>query len=187
MLDSQFNDMELLAVEQRVHRQEALGHELGRGPRQGRHCRDTLTGKVIVDVLKCSVQSQGSTGLKTWWFLCCWIHQWEQRPRRERGDGALPGHGAGSAQNVESSGMTLMEAERGQDLHVSVTMPSVEVGTVGGGTDSAQRACLEMLGIAGANPDSGANAQELARVTAAAVSRKTSPECLASNHLVTLT
>ena len=42
--------------------------------------------------------------------------------------------GNDSAQNVESSTcITLMEAN-GEDLHVSVTMPSVEVGTVGGGT-----------------------------------------------------
>ena len=44
--------------------------------------------------------------------------------------------GQDPAQNVESSNcMTIMEyAEDGKSLHVSVTMPSIEVGTVGGGT-----------------------------------------------------
>merc|ERR1719399_1613234 len=42
--------------------------------------------------------------------------------------------GQDPAQNVESSNcLTIMEyAEDGQSLHVSVTMPSIEVGTVGG-------------------------------------------------------
>eukprot|EP01088_Endostelium_zonatum_P017688 TRINITY_DN5344_c0_g2_i1.p1 TRINITY_DN5344_c0_g2~~TRINITY_DN5344_c0_g2_i1.p1 ORF type:complete len:606 (+),score=160.10 TRINITY_DN5344_c0_g2_i1:72-1889(+) len=50
------------------------------------------------------------------------------------------------AQNVESSScITLMERS-GEDLYVSVTMPSIEVGTVGGGTHlSGQNACLEMV------------------------------------------
>ncbi len=44
--------------------------------------------------------------------------------------------GQDAAQNVESSNcMTLMErAEDGVSLLASVTMPSIEVGTVGGGT-----------------------------------------------------
>jgi len=50
------------------------------------------------------------------------------------------------AQNVESSNcITLMERS-GEDLYVSVSMPSIEVGTVGGGTHlSGQSACLEMI------------------------------------------
>lgn len=48
--------------------------------------------------------------------------------------------------------MTLMEkwGPEGQDLYISCTMPSLEVGTVGGGTGlPAQSACLEMLGLRG--------------------------------------
>ena len=38
----------------------------------------------------------------------------------------------------------------GQDLLVMVTMPSLEVGTVGGGTGlHPQAACLSMLGVRG--------------------------------------
>ncbi|SPO35849.1 probable 3-hydroxy-3-methylglutaryl-coenzyme A reductase [Pseudozyma flocculosa] len=81
--------------------------------------------------------------------------------------------GQDPAQNVESSNcMTLMEAiNDGQDLLVTVSMPSIEVGTVGGGTIlPPQRAMLEMIGVAGAHPTTpGANAQRLARIIAAAV------------------
>lgn len=57
------------------------------------------------------------------------------------------------AQNVGSSNcMTLMEpwGEDGKDLYISCTMPSIEIGTVGGGTQlPAQSACLDMLGVKG--------------------------------------
>lgn len=48
--------------------------------------------------------------------------------------------------------MTLMEkwGEDGQDLYISCTMPSLEIGTIGGGTGlPAQSACLDMLGLRG--------------------------------------
>jgi hydroxymethylglutaryl-CoA reductase (NADPH) len=81
--------------------------------------------------------------------------------------------GQDPAQNIESSHcITMMEASNdGKDLHVSVTMPCIEVGTVGGGTQLAsQAACLNMLGVKGANAESpGANAQSLARIVAGAV------------------
>nr|QJB23282.1 3-hydroxy-3-methylglutaryl coenzyme A reductase [Atractylodes lancea] len=81
--------------------------------------------------------------------------------------------GQDPAQNVESSHcITMMEAVNdGKDLHVSVTMPSIEVGTVGGGTQLAsQSACLNLLGVKGANKESaGSNARQLAKVVAAAV------------------
>lgn len=81
--------------------------------------------------------------------------------------------GQDPAQNIESSHcITMMEAvNEGKDLHVSVTMPSIEVGTVGGGTQLAsQSACLNLLGVKGANKESaGSNARQLAKVVAAAV------------------
>ncbi|XP_031117450.1 3-hydroxy-3-methylglutaryl-coenzyme A reductase 1-like [Ipomoea triloba] len=81
--------------------------------------------------------------------------------------------GQDPAQNVESSHcITMMEAVNdGKDLHVSVTMPSIEVGTVGGGTQLAsQAACLNLLGVKGANRDApGSNARLLATVVAGAV------------------
>ncbi|XP_057865711.2 3-hydroxy-3-methylglutaryl-coenzyme A reductase 1-like isoform X1 [Cryptomeria japonica] len=81
--------------------------------------------------------------------------------------------GQDPAQNVESSHcITMMEGVNGgKDLHISVSMPCIEVGTVGGGTQLAsQAACLNMLGVKGANGTSpGSNAQKLATVVAAAV------------------
>lgn len=80
--------------------------------------------------------------------------------------------GQDAAQNVESSNcITLMEKTEEGDLYMSVTMPSIEVGTIGGGTHlNAQKACLKLLGVHGSqegNP--GGNAQQLARVVAATV------------------
>ncbi|KAL9673975.1 hypothetical protein QQ045_030239 [Rhodiola kirilowii] len=81
--------------------------------------------------------------------------------------------GQDPAQNVESSNcITMMEAVNdGKDLHVSVSMPSIEVGTVGGGTQLAsQSACLNLLGVKGASKDTpGANARLLATIVAGSV------------------
>ncbi|XP_060196029.1 3-hydroxy-3-methylglutaryl-coenzyme A reductase 1 [Lycium barbarum] len=81
--------------------------------------------------------------------------------------------GQDPAQNVESSHcITMMEAVNdGKDLHVSVTMPSIEVGTVGGGTQLAsQSACLNLLGVKGANRElPGSNARLLATIVAGSV------------------
>ncbi|KAG0499154.1 hypothetical protein HPP92_003845 [Vanilla planifolia] len=81
--------------------------------------------------------------------------------------------GQDPAQNVESSHcITMMEAVNdNKDLHISVTMPSIEVGTIGGGTQLAsQSACLDLLGVRGASMDSpGANARILATIVAGAV------------------
>uniref|UniRef100_A0A0V0IP90 3-hydroxy-3-methylglutaryl coenzyme A reductase n=2 Tax=Solanum chacoense TaxID=4108 RepID=A0A0V0IP90_SOLCH len=81
--------------------------------------------------------------------------------------------GQDPAQNIESSHcITMMEAVNdGKDLHISVTMPSIEVGTVGGGTQLAsQSACLNLLGVKGANREApGSNARLLATVVAGSV------------------
>ncbi|TRM60414.1 hydroxymethylglutaryl-coenzyme A reductase-domain-containing protein [Schizophyllum amplum] len=98
--------------------------------------------------------------------------------------------GQDPAQNVESSNcMTLMEpTNNGEDLLITVTMPSIEVGTVGGGTVLApQQAILEMLGIKGAHPTHpGQNAQTLARIIAAAVmaGELSLMSALAAGHLI---
>ncbi|KDN37246.1 hypothetical protein K437DRAFT_252002 [Tilletiaria anomala UBC 951] len=98
--------------------------------------------------------------------------------------------GQDPAQNVESSNcMTLMEATNGgEDLLITVSMPSIEVGTVGGGTVlSPQRAMLEMIGVAGAHPSKpGANAQRLACIIAASVmaGELSLMSALAAGHLI---
>ncbi|CAO2814801.1 unnamed protein product [Amaranthus hypochondriacus] len=81
--------------------------------------------------------------------------------------------GQDPAQNVESSHcITMMEAiNDGKDLHISVSMPSIEVGTVGGGTQLAsQAACLNLLGVRGANREAaGGNSRLLASIVAGSV------------------
>ncbi|KAK4338795.1 hypothetical protein RND71_040257 [Anisodus tanguticus] len=72
--------------------------------------------------------------------------------------------GQDPAQNIESSHcITMMEAiNDGKDLHISVTMPCIEVGTVGGGTQLAsQSACLNLLGVKGACRESPASHSRL--------------------------
>ena len=69
-------------------------------------------------------------------------------------------------------------------------MPSIEVGTVGGGTHlEAQAACLDIIGVRGASKAPrvpGENAQQLARTVAAAVmaGELSLLAALAANHLV---
>lgn len=59
-------------------------------------------------------------------------------------------------------GVTRFEETLAGELYASVTLPNIMVGTVGGGTGlPSQRACLEMMGLAGAG-----HAQALAEVCA---------------------
>lgn len=98
--------------------------------------------------------------------------------------------GQDPAQNVESSNcITLMKAVNGgQDLHISCSMPSIEVGTIGGGTIlPPQQSMLDMLGVRGPHPtEPGKNAQRLARIICASVMAGELSLCaaLAAGHLV---
>lgn len=98
--------------------------------------------------------------------------------------------GQDPAQNVESSNcITLMKAiNDGQDLHISCSMPSIEVGTIGGGTIlPPQQSMLDMLGVRGPHPtEPGKNAQRLARIICASVMAGELSLCaaLAAGHLV---
>lgn len=73
-------------------------------------------------------------------------------------------------------------------LQISVSMPSIEVGTLGGGTIlDPQGAMLDMLGVRGPHPTNpGENARRLARIVAAAVLAGELSLCsaLAAGHLV---
>lgn len=99
--------------------------------------------------------------------------------------------GQDPAQNVGSSNcMTLMEpwGDDGESLYISCTMPSIEIGTVGGGTVlPAQAACLEMLGVKGPHIESpGENANQLARIVCGTVlaGELSLMAALAAGHLV---
>ncbi|XP_024969747.1 3-hydroxy-3-methylglutaryl-coenzyme A reductase 2-like [Cynara cardunculus var. scolymus] len=98
--------------------------------------------------------------------------------------------GQDPSQNIESSHyITMMEAvNNGKDLHISVIMPSIEVGIVGGGTQLAsQSACLNLLGAKGASLKSpGSNARLLATVVAGSmlVGELSSMSAIAAGQLV---
>lgn len=98
--------------------------------------------------------------------------------------------GQDPAQNVESSNcITLMEAVNdGEDLYVSVSMPCLEVGTVGGGTALApQAAMLELLGVKGVSTDAKeSNSSKLARIIASTVlaGELSLMSALSSGHLI---
>lgn len=99
--------------------------------------------------------------------------------------------GQDPAQNVASSNCIVLMEPAGplhDDLHISCTMPSIEVGTVGGGTVlPPQAACLEMLGVKGSNVDCpGENARSLARIICATVlaGELSLMSALAAGHLV---
>lgn len=96
--------------------------------------------------------------------------------------------GQDPAQNVVSSNcMTLMKNVDG-DLQISVSMPSIEVGTIGGGTIlEPQGAMLDLLGVRGPHPTNpGDNARQLAKCVASAVLAAELSLCsaLAAGHLV---
>ncbi|KAH7314263.1 mitochondrial 3-hydroxy-3-methylglutaryl-CoA reductase 1 [Rhexocercosporidium sp. MPI-PUGE-AT-0058] len=96
--------------------------------------------------------------------------------------------GQDPAQVVESANcITLMNNLHG-NLQISVSMPSIEVGTLGGGTIlEPQAAMLDMLGVRGSHPTTpGDNARKLARIIAATVLAGELSLCsaLRAGHLV---
>ncbi|KAM9450967.1 3-hydroxy-3-methylglutaryl-CoA reductase b [Clarias gariepinus] len=99
--------------------------------------------------------------------------------------GQDPGQTVGS-----SNCITLMEAvgPDKEDLYISCTMPSIELGTIGGGTNlPPQQACLQMLGVQGASEERpGENSRTLAQVVCAAVmaGELSLMAALAAGHLV---
>ena len=78
--------------------------------------------------------------------------------------------GQDAAQIVESSSCFVTAEEQNGDLYFSISMPNLEVATVGGGTNYATaKECLEILGCAGAGKNPGDNSKKLAEIIAAAV------------------
>ncbi|KAF2124391.1 hypothetical protein P153DRAFT_426439 [Dothidotthia symphoricarpi CBS 119687] len=79
--------------------------------------------------------------------------------------------GQDPAQVVESANCITIMNNVNNNLQISVSMPSIEVGTIGGGTIlEPQSAMLDLLGVRGAHQTTpGDNARQLARVIAAGV------------------
>jgi len=78
--------------------------------------------------------------------------------------------GQDAAHVVEASNaVTTMELTE-EGLYCSVTLPSLAIGSVGGGTRiGTQQECLSMLGAAGAGNPPGTNAKKLGEIIAAAI------------------
>ena len=77
--------------------------------------------------------------------------------------------GQDPAHVVEGSNAITSAEMDGEDLHFSVSFPSMPLGTVGGGTGLAtQSECLNMLGVKGGGDPPGSNARKLAEIIASA-------------------
>lgn len=72
---------------------------------------------------------------------------------------------------VESSiGYTWTELRDDKTLYISVILPSLRIGTIGGGTRlPTQREALRIMGVAGSGDPPGANARKFAEIIAATV------------------
>jgi hydroxymethylglutaryl-CoA reductase (NADPH) len=78
--------------------------------------------------------------------------------------------GQDAAHVVEGSGTFTTVEEREGGIYVAVTLPALQLGTVGGGTGlGTQQECLSILGAAGGGNPPGAKARKFAEITAAAV------------------
>ncbi|CAL9682328.1 unnamed protein product [Knipowitschia caucasica] len=192
-LKQQFPDLEVLSISGNYctdKKPAALNWILGRG--KSVVCEATIPEKVVREVLKSSTAAlvelninknlvgsamAGSIGgfnahaanIVTAIYIAC---------------------GQDPAQTVGSSNcITQMErAGTGEDLYITCTMPSIELGTVGGGTNlNPQQACLKMLGVQGTSPNHpGENGRQLARVVCATVlaGELSLMAALAAGHLV---
>ena len=91
------------------------------------------------------------------------------------------------AQVVEgANAITTVDVREGGDLYASLTIASLEVGTVGGGTKlPTQTEALEIVGVGGGGDPPGENADALAEVitTAALAGELSLLGALASDHL----
>lgn len=79
--------------------------------------------------------------------------------------------GQDEAHIVEGSlGFTYTQLTERGDLYISVTLPDLQVGTVGGGTQlETQREALSIMGVAGGGDPPGANCRKFAEIVACAV------------------
>jgi len=91
---------------------------------------------------------------------------------------------------ASSNCMTLLEphGDNGEDLYISCSMPSIEVGTTGGGTIlGPQSSCLDIMGVKGASDTNpGEKACLLARIICGTViaAELSLLSALAAGHLV---
>jgi len=78
--------------------------------------------------------------------------------------------GQDAAHSIDGSTCMTTVDPSDDGVYVSVTLPSLPVGTVGGGTGvDTQHECLTILGVAGSGNPPGANAKKLAEIISSAV------------------
>ncbi|XP_059213559.1 3-hydroxy-3-methylglutaryl-coenzyme A reductase-like [Centropristis striata] len=193
-LQQQHPDLEVLSVSGNYctdKKSAAINWILGRG--KSAVCEATIPAKVVREVLKSSTASLVELN----------INKNLVGSALAGSIGGFNAHAANivaaiyiacgqdPAQTVGSSNcITQMEAAgpQGEDLYISCTMPSIELGTVGGGTNlPPQQACLQMLGVQGTSSSQpGENARQLARVVCGTVlaAELSLMAALAAGHLV---
>ncbi|KAK5879171.1 hypothetical protein CesoFtcFv8_024500 [Champsocephalus esox] len=194
ILQQQYPDVDVLSISGNYctdKKSAAINWVLGRG--KSAVCDATIPAKVVREVLKTSTASLVELN----------INKNLVGSAMAGSIGGFNAHAANivaaiyiacgqdPAQTVGSSNcITQMEGagpER-EDLYISCTMPSIELGTVGGGTNLApQQACLQMLGVQGTSSSRpGDNARQLARVVCATVlaGELSLMAALAAGHLV---
>jgi hydroxymethylglutaryl-CoA reductase (NADPH) len=96
--------------------------------------------------------------------------------------------GQDEAQVVEGANAITTAEERDGDLYLSVSLASLEVGTVGGGTKlPTQAEALDVLGVRGGGDPPGSNAEAFAEYIAvgALAGELSLLSALASRHLST--
>jgi hydroxymethylglutaryl-CoA reductase (NADPH) len=94
--------------------------------------------------------------------------------------------GQDAAHVVEAANAITSFQMREEGLYASVTMPSLQVGTVGGGTRvETQKECLSILGVVGGGDPPGANAKKFAEIVCSGVlaGEISLVAALASRHL----
>ncbi|CAB1112575.1 unnamed protein product [Ectocarpus sp. CCAP 1310/34] len=186
LLQEEFPEMELVAISGNMctdKKSAAINWVEGRG--KSIVCEARIPGKHVEATLKTTVKARakGTTNSIELLFSAMVETNIQKNLVGSAMAGALGGFNAHAsnivtavflatgqdpAQNVESSTcITLMEEMDNGDLLVSVNMPSIEVGTVGGGTSlPAQAACLDIVGCRGATQAPGRpgeNAQQMAK------------------------
>jgi hydroxymethylglutaryl-CoA reductase (NADPH) len=78
--------------------------------------------------------------------------------------------GQDAAHSIDGSTCITTVDQTETGAYVAVTLPSLPVGTVGGGTGvDTQQECLKLLGVAGSGTPPGVNAKKLAEIIGAAV------------------
>jgi hydroxymethylglutaryl-CoA reductase (NADPH) len=78
--------------------------------------------------------------------------------------------GQDAAHVVEASTAITSLSLQGEELYTSVSLPSLPVGTVGGGTSvKTQKECLSIMGVAGGGDPPGTHARKFAEIVCSAV------------------